>query len=117
MQEQRRAERIVRLAKMPFTAQPVPLALFLLNVIGAIAYLARASSAWAIPQEREAGIHSITGEPFVWFLAIFPIVVFFFVLNTVWGAVTVRRQWQAVTFWLLAALVWLGAVAIDFAHH
>jgi hypothetical protein len=101
--------------KMSFTAQPVPLAVFLLNVIGAIAYLARASSAWAIPQEPEAGIHSITGEPFVWFLAIFPIVVFFFVLNLVWEAVIVRRQWQAVGLWLRAALVWLGAVAIDFA--
>jgi hypothetical protein len=52
MQEQRRAERVVHPPKMFFMAQPIPLALFLLNVIGAIAYLARASSAWAIPQER-----------------------------------------------------------------
>ena len=105
-------------AKISFMVQPIPLALFLLNVIGAIAYLARDSSGgWAIPQEREAGIHSITGEPFVWFVAIFPIVVFFFLLNFVWGAVIVRRQWQGVGFWLLAALVWLGAVVIDFAHH
>jgi hypothetical protein len=117
MQEQRRAERVVHPAKMSFMAQPIPLALLLVNVIGAIAYLARASSAWAIPQEREAGIHSITGEPFVWCVAIFPIIVFFFLLNFVWGAVIVRRQWQAVGFWLLTALVWLGAVAIDFAHH
>jgi hypothetical protein len=118
MQEQRQAERVVHPAKISFMAQPMPLALFLLNVIGAIAYLARASSGgWAIPQERAAGIQSITGEPFVWFVAIFPIVVFFFLLNFVWGAVIVRRQWQGVGFWLLAALVWLGAVAIDFAHH
>jgi uncharacterized membrane protein YoaK (UPF0700 family) len=93
------------------------LALFLLYVIGALAYLIRASSAWAIPQERAAGSRSITGEPFVWFLAILPIIVFFFVLNVVWGAVIVRRKWQAATFWLLTALVWLGAVANDFAHH
>ena len=73
-------------AKMSFMAQPIPLALLLLNVIGAFAYLIRASTAWAIPQEREAGIHSITGEPFVWFLAILPIVAFFFVLNVVWGS-------------------------------
>ena len=104
-------------AKLSFMAQPIPLALLLLNVIGAFAYLIRASSAWAIPQERETGIHSITGEPFVWFLAIVPIVAFFFLLNVVWGAVIVRRQWQAVGFWLLTALVWLGVAAIDFAHH
>jgi hypothetical protein len=111
------AERGVHLAKMSFLAQPIPWALLLLNVIGAIAYLIRASNAWAIPQEREAGIHSITGEPFVWFVGILPIVAFFFVLNVVWGAVIVRRQWQAVGLWLLTALVWLAAVAIDFAHH
>jgi hypothetical protein len=111
------AERGVHPAKMSFMAQPIPLALLLLNVIGALAYLIRFSRAWAIPQEREAGIHSITGEPFVWFLAILPIVAFFLVLNVVWGAVIVRRKWQAVSFWLLTALVWLGAVAIDFAHH
>jgi hypothetical protein len=111
------AERGVHTAKMSFMAQPIPMALLLLNVIGAFAYLIRASSAWAIPQERAAGIHSITGEPFVWFLAVLPIVAFFFVLNVVWGAVIVRRQWQTVSFWLLTALIWLGALAIDFAHH
>ncbi len=111
------AERGVHTAKMSFMAQPIPLALLLLNVIGAFAYLIRASSAWAIPQEWAAGIHSITGEPFVWFLAVLPIVTFFFVLNVVWGAVIVRRQWQAASFWLLTALIWLGALAIDFAHH
>ena len=111
------AERGVHPAKLSFMAQPIPLALLLLNVIGAFAYLIRASSAWAIPQERDTGIHSITGEPFVWFLAIVPIVAFFFLLNVVWGAVIVRRQWQAVGFWLLTALVWLGVAAIDFAHH
>jgi hypothetical protein len=77
-----------------------------------------ASFAWAIPQEREAGVHSITGEPFVWFAAIFPIVAFFGVLNLVWGAIILaRRQWQGGRLWLLAALVWLGATIFDFAHH
>jgi hypothetical protein len=118
MQEQRRAERVVHPAKMFFMAQPIPLALFLLNLIGAIAYLAGASFAWAIPQEREAGVHSITGEPFVWFAAIFPIVAFFCVLNLVWGAIILaRRQWRGGRLWVLAALVWLGATIIDFAHH
>jgi hypothetical protein len=41
-------------------------ALLAANVLGAIAYLAAASPSWAIPDERASGIHSITGEPFVW---------------------------------------------------
>lgn len=105
-------------AKTSFRAQPLHPALFLLNVIGAIGYIAAASDGgWVIAQERAAGFHSITGEPFIWFLHIFPIVLFFLVLNSVWGTVILRRKWQGVGFWLLAALVWLGAVAIDFAHH
>jgi hypothetical protein len=88
-----------------------------LDHCGAIAYLIRASAAWVNPQERAAGIYSITGEPFVWLVAIVPVVLFFFVVNCVWGAVTIRRHWQGAGLWLLATLAWLGAVVIDFAHH
>jgi len=44
-------------------------------------------------------------------------VLFFFGLNLTWGIVIVRRHWRGISFWLLAVLVWLGAIAIDFAHH
>jgi hypothetical protein len=40
------------------------------------------------------------------------------VLDLAWGAVILaRRQWQGGSSWLLAALVWIAAVLIDFAHH
>jgi hypothetical protein len=104
--------------KRSVVTQPVPVALFLFNVVGAAVYVIRASmGGWADPRERAAGIYSVTGEPFVWFVAIFPVVLFFFGLNLTWGVVIVRRHWRGISFWLLAALVWLGAIAIDFAHH
>jgi hypothetical protein len=92
----------------------MPVTLFLLNVIGAVVYVTRASMGWVDPRTGPA---SVAGEPFIWFLAILPVVVFFFALNLTWMIVIVRRQWRSVGLWLLAALVWLGAIAIDFAHH
>jgi hypothetical protein len=112
MQELSRIERLGQLAKMSVTSQSIGLALLAVNVIGAIAYVAAASNGWRIPQEP------ITGEPFVWFISILPIVAIFSVLDLAWGAVILaRRQWQGGSSWLLAALVWIAAVLIDFAHH
>jgi hypothetical protein len=63
-------------------------------------------------------LHSITGEPFIWAIAVFPIWIVFAVLNTCWGAIILsRREWRSGRVWLLAALIWLIAAAIDFAHH
>jgi hypothetical protein len=86
------------------------------NAIGACVYVYRASPSWAIPQER--GLVPTTGEPFVWFIGVMPVVAVFFVLNLIWGAlILARRQWGSGRFWLLAALIWLVAVSIDFIHH
>jgi hypothetical protein len=90
--------------------------LLALNLMGAIIYVHRASLSWAIPQER--GLHSQTAEPFIWFLAVAPIFATFFVVNVTWGVlILARRQWPRGYFWLLAALIWLVAAVIDFAHH
>lgn len=35
-------------------------------------------------------------KPFVWFVAIFPVVLFFFGLNLTWGVVIIRRHWPGV---------------------
>ena len=107
----------MELPRRSFSAPSV--ALLVLNVVGAILYVVAASrGGWAIPEERAAGIRTTTGEPFIWFLSILPIVAIFFVINVAWGAVILaRRQRKGRLFWLLAAVVWLGAVAIDFAHH
>jgi hypothetical protein len=86
------------------------------NVIGACVFLARASNSWAIPEEH--GQVPVTGEPFVWFASIFPIVAIFFVLNFTWGGVVLaRRQWKSGTLLILSALIWLVAALIDNAHH
>jgi hypothetical protein len=97
------------------TWSPVLLAV---NAIGAITYVVMASRGWAIPQERAAGIYSVTGEPFVWFMAILPIVVVFAVLNIAWAAlIVIRRDWSIGRLWLCAAAIWVIAIGIDFAHH
>jgi hypothetical protein len=107
----------MQLPRISFSAPSI--VLLLLNVVGSIFYVVAASrGGWAIPEERAAGIQTTTGEPFIWFLSILPIVATFFVINVTWGAVILaRRQYKVGPFWLLAAVVWLGAVVIDFAHH
>jgi hypothetical protein len=109
---------------MPSTLEPdkytsirtVSLTLFIVNVIGAISYVVRASPSWAIPQER--GLHSMTGEPFVWAGFVLPIVAAFALLNLLWGVfICFSRRWRSGYFWLMTVMVWLVAVWIDFAHH
>lgn len=117
MQEQSQPKQIAELPRRSFIAPSA--ALLVLNVVGAVLYVVAASrGGWAIPEERAAGIRTTTGEPFVWFLSILPIVAIFLVINVGWGAVILARwQRKGGLFWLLAAVVWLGAIAIDFAHH
>jgi hypothetical protein len=57
------------------------LSLLAANVLGAIGYLVAVSLSWAIPEERAAGIQSITGEPFIWALSGWPILALFLLLN------------------------------------
>jgi hypothetical protein len=93
-------------------------ALIAANILGAIGYLAAASPSWAIPEERAAGIRSITGEPFVWALSVWPILTLFLLVNLTWATVIIaKRQWQDARFWLIAPLIWLVSISIDFIHH
>ena len=95
------------------------MALVVLNVLGAIGYdIAASRGGWKIPEEVAAGINVTTGEPFIWFISILPIVAAFFVINVNCGVCVLRRQqWKAGLYWIMAAVVWLGAVVIDFRHH
>jgi hypothetical protein len=113
---------IFKMAEQPklaqFSALRVNLTLFIVNVIGAIIYVVAASPSWAIPQERELGVHSPAGEPFIWALSVFPILAVFALLNLAWGAyICFKKRWRSGYFWLMTLAVWLIAVWIDFAHH
>lgn len=100
------------------TTQRWGVALLTANVVGAVIYVVAASYGWVIPQERAAGLHSVTGEPFIWALYVSPIYLVFFVLNVTWGAfILARKQWRTGVLWLSTIPIWLVAVAIDFAHH
>jgi hypothetical protein len=107
-----------QLNRKNLAAQRWSLALLALNFIGAVVYVVAASNGWVIPPERELGLHSVTGEPFIWALSIFPVCAAFLVLNLTWGGfILARKRWQSGIFWLLTIPIWLTAVVIDFAHH
>ena len=99
-----------------FLTQRVSLGLVVFNTIGAVIYVVAASPSWAIPQEH--GLVPLTGEPFVWFVGVFPIIAGFLLLNLIWGAFILGcRRWSSGRYWLVTIPLWLVAVLIDFAHH
>ena len=105
-----------QLKRRNITAQRWGLVLLVLNLIGAVIYVVRASNGWVIPEER--GLNSVTGEPFVWFVSILPVCVLFFVLNLTWGVlILVRKQWRSGLYWLSIIPIWLVALVVDFTHH
>src|SRR5580658_10119181 len=85
------------------------------NAVGIVLYLVLASRGWRIPQEH--GMIPVTGEPFVWVLAV-PVLAVFLLADIVWGRLLLhdrnpkRRLW-----WLVIGAVWLLAVGIDFSRH
>lgn len=88
------------------------------NFVGAVIYVVAASHGWVNSQEQAAGIQSVTGEPYVWALWVFPIYAVFLALNLAWGAFILdRKRWRNGIAWLCTIPIWLAAVAIDFAHH
>jgi hypothetical protein len=106
------------MSKETKSIKPWPLLLLLLNAIGATGYVLLASHAWVIPEECAAGIHVTTGEPFVWFTEIAPVIGIFFCLDLAWGAmILIRHQWSTSRMWLVTAAIWIIAASIDFSHH
>jgi len=85
------------------------------NAIGIAIYLMLASRGWRIPQEH--GMVPVTGEPFVWVLAL-PVLGVLILVNTVWGVMLLRhKEWTGRTLWLVTAVVWVLAIGIDFSLH
>lgn len=92
--------------------------LLLINVFGCVVYLLGARHGWIIPEEAANGIHTVTGEPFVWAAFVLPVWIVFLVINLVWGVmILARRRWLQGRIWLMSGLIWIVAVFIDFAHH
>lgn len=87
----------------------------LANAVGIVLYLVLASRGWRIPQEH--GMVPVTGEPFVWALAL-PVLGAFLLANIVWGGLLLRyKESQRRLWWLIAGGSWLLAICVDFAHH
>lgn len=92
------------------------LILLFLNLAGALLYVWRSSFSWAIPQEK--GLNSTTGEPFIWAIAILPVLAVALLVNVPWGVMILRRkEWSSGRLWIAVGAIWLIAIAIDFAHH
>jgi hypothetical protein len=92
--------------------------LFAANIVGVVLYDVLASRAWAIPEERAAGIYAVTGEPFIWALSVFPIWGLFLIINLAWAAFVIRgARWRTGLVWLLTLSIWIAGAAIDFYHH
>jgi hypothetical protein len=74
--------------------------------------------AWAIPEERAAGIYTVTGEPFIWALGVLPVWAVFLLLDGVWAVVIIRRRPRrgSLSFALVLAL-WVMAYVVDYIHH
>jgi hypothetical protein len=88
------------------------------NLVGIAWYLWGAAHAWAIPAERAAGINSVTGEPFVWAMFVFPVWAAFLLLNGVWiGVAAARRQRRQLAPILVVIAMWACAIVVDYAHH
>jgi hypothetical protein len=95
-------------------------AMVVANIAGALLYLWRASFSWAIPEERAAGITTVTGEPFIWALGVLPVWGAFALVNLAWVVLTLirREAWRrSAAAGLVVFSCWFVAFWIDFAHH
>ncbi len=85
------------------------------NAVGIASYLALASRGWRMPQEH--GAVPVTGEPFVWVLAL-PVLGVLFLTDAVWGVMLLHnKEWKGRLWWALIAALWLVALVVDFSHH
>lgn len=97
------------------TVKSMDLTFMVANAVGTAIYLMLASQGWRIPQEH--GAIPVSGEPFVWALAL-PVLGIFLLADIVWGGLLLRykepKRWL---WWLISGGLWLVAISVDFAHH
>ena len=97
------------------SVKPLDITFMAANAVGIVIYLVLASRGWRLPQEH--GMVPVTGEPFVWVLAL-PVLGAFLLANIVWGGLLLRyRESKRGLWWLITGGVWLLTIYVDFAHH
>ena len=97
------------------SVKPLDIAFMATNAVGIVLYLRLASRGWRIPQEHV--MVPVSGEPFVWVLAL-PVLGTFFLTDIVWGGMLLRdRKSKRWLWWLVTTTVWLLAIGIDFSRH
>jgi len=95
--------------------KPLNITFMAANAVGIAIYLTLASRSWRIPQEH--GMVPVTGEPFVWALAL-PVLGVFLLGDAIWGVMLLRhKEWKGRLWWALTAVSWLVAIGVDFSHH
>ena len=89
------------------------------NVLGIIVFLSLTSRyTWAIPQERQAGLYAVTGEPFIWAGIVVPMWGTFALINLIWAVTIIaQKRWRNAPLWSAVVCTWLVAVVVDNAHH
>jgi hypothetical protein len=101
--------------KKYISAHRLSLVFFITNAIGSITYVFASMASWARPEEVAQGVYPGPGESVVWVARTWPIFICFGLLNLIWLARIKKRQDSY--FLIAAAMIWLIAVWIDFAHH
>jgi len=94
---------------------------FIVNVLGALAYLFVAQQFWADPALRDvpgAG----AGDPIIWVLEALPILATFILGNFIWalyefGRFLLKRRVNLGFMYLSIPVVWAVAIYIDYSHH
>lgn len=87
------------------------------NALGVAVYLKMASALWVVPGEE--GMPGGPGDAFYWLFFVVPVLAAFLLVNSVALVVIARRfrasgRCVALAIWLAVALLWAGAVVIDY---
>lgn len=92
---------------------------FLANIFGILLYLYYASRIWASPGEE--GLPGGPGDPIIWTLSAFPVLVIFFLTNMAWLLLIINqwrrnKDWRPLIVFLFVCAFWFGAHYYDLAR-
>lgn len=90
-----------------------------INLVGMIVYLY--FSSWGWPVSGEQGFIGGAGDPIVWALSVFPVLVICLLVNIGWLirlSLEIYRHggWASVPIFLIVATLWAASIEIDHLH-